>query len=239
MSQWTTKEVDILINHYQTKTNRELALLLPNKTRAAIRGKAERLCLSKSLGIDYTNKRIGSLVFEYRLSSKEQRGVLWRAKCDCGRQIDIVSSRVQNQKHPSCGCMRPVAFSKNPKLRTLENRLRMYKQRAKRDCIGWSLTDEEFFDIIQQNCSYCGQSPDNEINAYKTSRHEQVRSHAAQQQHKRGAIKVNGVDRINSMLGYFVMNCVPCCRYCNYAKRERSHDDFMQWINRLIEFQTS
>lgn len=238
MSVWTQEEISIL-NNYKTKTIQEFYHLLPNRSRTAIRGKIERLNLRKRRGIDYTNKRIGQLTFIERVNIQHKYGVMWSAKCDCGKLIDIIPTRTNRMKIPSCGCARPVIFKKDPKKRTLENRLRTYKQRASRDSIDWQLTDDEFFAIIQQACHYCGQAPDNIINAYRTTRHKNVQSKVAQASHQDGAISVNGIDRINSNAGYVKNNCVPCCQYCNYAKRERPHKEFIDWINRLILFQGS
>ena len=43
----------------------------------------------------------------------------------------------------------------------------------------------------------------------------------------------NGLDRIDNSKNHSKENCVACCKYCNYAKRERSFSEFKEWINRV------
>jgi len=40
----------------------------------------------------------------------------------------------------------------------------------------------------------------------------------------------NGIDRLDSSKGHVIDNVVPCCKWCNYAKRERSYKDFLDWV---------
>ncbi len=47
------------------------------------------------------------------------------------------------------------------------------------------------------------------------------------------AFPFNGVDRIDSKKGYEETNVVPCCKMCNFAKKELKYEEFMVWINRL------
>lgn len=48
--------------------------------------------------------------------------------------------------------------------------------------------------------------------------------------------KANGVDRIDSNIGYITNNIVSCCKICNIAKNNLHYNDFISWINRLIKF---
>ena len=47
----------------------------------------------------------------------------------------------------------------------------------------------------------------------------------------------NGVDRVDSSLGYIEENCVPCCKFCNYAKRALPVDVFIGWARQLVAYQ--
>jgi 5-methylcytosine-specific restriction endonuclease McrA len=42
----------------------------------------------------------------------------------------------------------------------------------------------------------------------------------------------NGLDRIDSNLGYSVANCVPCCTKCNYAKGNMTLLEFKEWLSK-------
>ncbi len=40
--------------------------------------------------------------------------------------------------------------------------------------------------------------------------------------------KAYGIDRIDSSKGYIEGNMVPCCKVCNYMKKDKSVEDFIQ-----------
>ena len=42
-----------------------------------------------------------------------------------------------------------------------------------------------------------------------------------------------GLDRVNNRRGYVDSNVVPCCRWCNSAKLERSLSEFRAWALQL------
>ena len=44
------------------------------------------------------------------------------------------------------------------------------------------------------------------------------------------------VDRVNSNMGYTVVNCVSCCETCNTAKNDMSLDDWNSWLDRISSF---
>ena len=52
-----------------------------------------------------------------------------------------------------------------------------------------------------------------------------------------GDIYWNGIDRVDSSLGYINENCVSCCRTCNYAKLEMNIKDFLDWVQRISKYQ--
>ena len=43
----------------------------------------------------------------------------------------------------------------------------------------------------------------------------------------------NGIDRVDSNIGYIFENCVPCCKLCNMAKKEYPVEEFKEWIAKL------
>lgn len=36
--------------------------------------------------------------------------------------------------------------------------------------------------------------------------------------------------------GYTLENVVTCCKFCNYAKHTSTYEDFIKWLDRLVEF---
>jgi len=49
-------------------------------------------------------------------------------------------------------------------------------------------------------------------------------------------LKVNGVDRINSNIGYEINNVVSCCSKCNYAKHMMNKKEFLNWVEKIYLF---
>ena len=45
----------------------------------------------------------------------------------------------------------------------------------------------------------------------------------------------NGVDRIDNNSGYDIDNCAPCCHQCNWAKKNLTKADFLNWIERVYK----
>ena len=45
----------------------------------------------------------------------------------------------------------------------------------------------------------------------------------------------NGIDRVDSTMGYAIDNCVPCCKTCNIAKHTMTTIEFAGWINRAYQ----
>ena len=50
------------------------------------------------------------------------------------------------------------------------------------------------------------------------------------------SIRVNGIDRIDSNIGYTKENSVSCCKFCNTAKSTMSRDEFLKWIKKVYEY---
>ncbi len=43
----------------------------------------------------------------------------------------------------------------------------------------------------------------------------------------------NGIDRVDSNVGYIESNCVPCCKFCNWSKNDYTLDEFKEWVIRI------
>ena len=48
---------------------------------------------------------------------------------------------------------------------------------------------------------------------------------------------VDTIDRMNNDLGYIIDNVVPCCKWCNLSKRERSKEEFLEHNKKIYEYQ--
>jgi len=77
--------------------------------------------------------------------------------------------------------------------------------------IYYDVSFKEFSYLSQMNCYYCNSFHSNKINN-KT---------------------YNGLDRTNNNLGHTIDNVVPCCVRCNFAKNNRSIEDFYSHIKNI------
>jgi hypothetical protein len=46
--------------------------------------------------------------------------------------------------------------------------------------------------------------------------------------------RYNGIDRVDSSMGYVAGNVVPCCSTCNRMKLDHSYDDFIAHIKKIV-----
>lgn len=88
--------------------------------------------------------------------------------------------------------------------------------------INWELTDEQFYDLVSRECHYCGTPPMQQVRIVREER-------------RLSKEKLNGIDRVNSDLGYVISNCVPCCKNCNFAKLTFSEQDFIAHCEKIIK----
>jgi len=94
------------------------------------------------------------------------------------------------------------------KRRPIHMRVKLTRNQAKSRGYDWEITEKFAAELVQDNCSYCGSSPD----------------------------PLNGIDRIDNTIGYEESNVVSCCRRCNRAKDVMTVDDFVSWATRVAEF---
>lgn len=139
----------------------------------------------------------------------------FRFRCDCGREIVVSAEAVISGNTKSCGCIRRDSCIKRYGLPPGRAAMRqLILQSYKRHGRQWKLTDDQFYDISQRDCFYCGAKP-----------HRVKRS-----VNGTGDFTYNGVDRVDSRKGYTVGNVVPCCRRCNTAKSDMTTAEFRAWV---------
>ena len=56
--------------------------------------------------LDLVGKRFGRLTVVSRIGMNEKRCVLWKCKCDCGKEIMLPTKHLRSQNVISCGCNR-------------------------------------------------------------------------------------------------------------------------------------
>lgn len=106
--------------------------------------------------------------------------------------------------------------------------IKKYITNAKKRNLEWSLSEDEALELFSSDCYYCGVYPSQEFNYYNSEKY-------TKETYLKNTTFYNGIDRIDNNKGYFLMNCVPCCKKCNYAKRDMSIEEFEEWIDQLIK----
>lgn len=99
--------------------------------------------------------------------------------------------------------------------RQFSHRYSQYKKSAKDSNREFTMPYKIFVKMIQAPCHYCG----------AIGGHSHIRK-----------LKYNGIDRIDSNKGYSIDNIVTSCYTCNRAKSNMKYDEFIKWINNLINF---
>lgn len=84
-------------------------------------------------------------------------------------------------------------------------RYKSYRRNAKHRNIDFQITFEQFKDIINKPCAYCGTEPK----------------------------PFNGIDRLDNNTGYIQNNLIPCCEWCNKIKLTHSDEETREHIKKM------
>lgn len=177
---------------------------------------------------------IGEIINNFKIIKKEKSIKLesgatkaqWLCECLlCGKSV--IKSTQTIQSCNSCGCQwrdrgykvknsgRKSPINTDVGVNTL---ISIYKSNSRKRNIEFNLSYQEFKNLINGECFYCGEKDSNILK-------------------KKGYVdfKYNGIDRVNNDIGYTIDNCITCCRECNRMKRNSKLDDFYARCYRIIK----
>ncbi len=169
---------------------------------------------------------VGSVYSRLTVTGYVRKTDGWAVTCDCACGKTTVV-RLPNQMRrgliTSCGCRRSeetrARMIRPPGEADFKRLLGGYLYNAQQRGLSFTLSAADFRAIVIQPCCFCGALP--------TER-------AAAKRHSiNGAFACNGLDRIDSEKGYEPTNVQPCCKTCNYAKRQMSVPEFLAWVKRV------
>lgn len=156
---------------------------------------------------------------------KKWSSPLWIFECICGKRKKIIKSNVTKGRTRSCGCRQKeltemvICRPKKPPGIACRHQLFLgYRQGARTRRMSFQISEKFFAKITKQKCHYCDVPP------------VQITGRPKYQPNLNGDYVHNGIDRLNPNIGYIPKNCVPCCKRCNYAKKNMSVDEFLDWI---------
>ncbi len=146
-------------------------------------------------------------------------GPKWKCRCVCGKYRTVTSSMLLRGKAKSCRCKNFTnAIHGNKKYSITESDYRAKAAQIKAGATfkgqTFAITLEHASALVSSACHYCGSLPSIKFRNTLT----------------------NGIDRVDSRSGYCDGNVVPCCKFCNFAKNDRSQKDFLDWIEKLVRF---
>lgn len=93
-----------------------------------------------------------------------------------------------------------------------------YVRNANKRDLEFNLDIDTFIKLVLLNCHYCGCEPSKIFSDGKKSINP---------------VLCNGIDRLDSKVGYTINNSVPCCHVCNRAKMDMGVEEFYEWITRI------
>lgn len=163
---------------------------------------------------DLTGKKFGTLTVLKPIKQYDNRW-FWFCICDCGNTRKVRTTFLVTGRVTTC------------ELEAKQNANAKYKKEAKYRNISFDLTKEQFVEISSRDCYHCGEKP-KLINYSKNSLDP-----------KWGEVHANGVDRIDSKLGYNQINCVSSCWRCNSSKNDQTLKEFRSWVERTYEHMKS
>jgi len=145
---------------------------------------------------------------------------IWNVICPiCKKEYLLPTGEFDKRK--SCEKCKGFLYRKSSKDITWKNHYGMVKGRKVAKKKGFDLTLDQFINISSMNCHYCGAFPS------PTKGHRQWSE----------IIHTNGLDRVDSSMGYLSSNVVPCCKDCNVAKLDKTEKEFISWLKRIATHQ--
>lgn len=154
----------------------------------------------------------------------------WLCRCSCklGTYISIGTDKLNSGNTKSCGCLRIKVAS--ARCQEMSKNNRQFPPELSAGRYVWqtylnndpqtTLSFNEFVNLTQQNCVYCGVEPRQTFTRWNHKK-------------KKGTFTFNGLDRADNSLPHTKENCVACCWNCNEAKSAQSVENFLLWAVKL------
>lgn len=174
--------------------------------------------------------QIGQQVGDFTIVSYDLDNKTYMLQCKCGNtsigDSTHVTRKISNlMAEGFTACMQcyykyKSEFSnrtaKNAELFVHKDVYREYVKKAKERNVVFELSLEELAPLFKSDCFYCGNPPSN-----KRTRDTGLTAY------------YQGIDRVDNTLGYIQDNVVPCCKYCNAFKLDRTKEEFLSHVEKV------
>ena len=191
-----------------------------------------------------TGKKYGRLTVLDFVGLTRRKQPIYKVVCDCGKVIDEFRAwKMTNGDAQSCGCLLlEILRAPRPRRRgwsitTKSWAFTLFKYAVKRQvkrghpCDDWDI--DKWYSIASMPCHYCGSIDIRNVLNSPTKRIR--RSFTMSDEDKlQYRLPVNGLDRVNSSIGYVFDNCVSCCGQCNIAKSDYTKEEFLAMARRIV-----
>lgn len=142
----------------------------------------------------------------------------YKCQCDCGNYVTVRGTSLTFDQTRSCGCLQKEIVKKEFGEASFNKVYSAYQGSAKKRELDFLLTKDEAKHLMESDCYYCGKSPER----------------ISKNKYNNGDFIYNGIDRVDSSKGYYLHNCVPCCKKCNTAKLAMKREDFFDWVKEVF-----
>jgi hypothetical protein len=160
-------------------------------------------------------------------------------KCECGNYRKVLRGNLKNGNSTSCGCYGREKKTKPPGIRSWVRLYDRCRNNANQRNITFSINFDQFINMATQDCKYCGSAPKRYSAYVKANGIDLCDGNSViQATIDRSWIFANGIDRVNSDIGYRLDNCVPCCSICNAAKTDMTLVEFELWLDNMVKFRS-
>lgn len=145
--------------------------------------------------------------------------------CECGNKKIIRTNDIKRENTKSCGFCSNMDWRRNHTNPLKASAKNIYSKTYN----DGDLTFDDFYELSQMNCYYCGRKPQQFHNSFSNKKG------SSQYAISNGLFIYNGLDRVDSNKPHNKDNVVPCCKICNYAKRDMTIEQFKTWVLKIYK----
>ena len=162
--------------------------------------------------LELAGRRFGKWIVLEEVERNRHGQVMWRCRCECGREGVIVGGRLVHGYSQQC---RRCSGRKDDLEVVLWQSYMVYQKNARLAGRPWRLSKKLFVALVTKPCNYCGALP--VPRRIKGS--------------LRGAL--HGLDRVDNTRGYYAQNVTSACFRCNRLKSTLLLSDFLAHIDKI------